>query len=115
MTTNTNPQSFHCDECGTLVGWATTRDGVRYLANLSREYQNGARYRRGAHHKTCADSKAAREERRAAEAKWQAGQTAVRIMHRWTAVYGDDFRAWVQVDQEAARAHYDALTSRLGF
>ena len=112
---------FNCDKCGTLVGYAHTAKGIRYLANWSHEYENGARYRRGAHYKTCADAEAARDERRAAQAKWEAEQAAareaarpLRILHRWTFVYGDEFRAWSAKDPEAAGAHFEAHCKRLG-
>lgn len=118
MTTKTSPQFFHCDECGTLVGWTSTRDGQRYLANWSHQYENGARYRRGAHYKTCADSKEAREEREARAAKAQATALEVArsldILRRWTFVYGEEFRDWGAKDPEAARAHLDAIWKRLG-
>ena len=107
-------QFFNCDECGTLVGYARTNKGIRYLANWSREYDNGARYRRGPHAETCANQKAVRDGMLAREAAHAKMVRAIEIMRRWTIVYGDDFRAWAREDQEAARAHFASHSERLG-
>lgn len=106
-------QFFNCDKCGTLVGYAHTGEGIRYLANWSHQYENGARYRRGPHAETCAYQKAVRDDMLAREAAHAKLVRGVEIMRRWTMVYGDDFRTWATKDPEAAGAHFAAQCKRL--
>lgn len=105
---------YLCPDCSTTVQWTTTKAGKRYLANVG-DYGRGYRRFRGPHTaERCAQVAARLAESLEQHARYARTQRAMTIMHRWTMVYGDEFRAWAAEDQPAAAAHYETLTARLG-
>lgn len=79
-----------CDDCGKSVEWMVSKKGNWYLANMSKRYDNGARYNRGPHYLTCSGPDEAREQRRREEAAWMEAKMIADFTDEYGGVHPDD-------------------------